>query len=305
MSDTTDLRIGIDLGGSKIQGVVLDDRGVVLASQRALVPRNEYRRTVTAVVDLVHSLEREAGCRARVAVGCPGSISPVSGLHRNSNATWLIGEDLLGDLSRKLGRSIVMENDANCFALSEAQSDEVAGARVMVGVVLGTGVGSGLVIDGRIVRGRNAIGSELGHCSLPWPSGEEHPGPPCYCGRRGCIETFLAGGALTREYLTRGGVRRDARDIGRLASEGDEAAVECLSRYCGRLARSLAMVVNVLDPDVIVLGGGVARIPRIFDEVPGLLASWIFSDSLETRILPAVYGGASGARGAALLLPSA
>ena len=298
-------RIGIDLGGSKIQGVALDERGEVLASRRVAVPREDYPGTVTAIAEMVRALERSVEGTVRVGVGSPGSISPVTGRQRNSNAGWLIGEDLLGDLRRELGPSVRMANDANCFTLSEAQSDPAAGARVVAGIVLGTGVGSGLVIEGRVVTGRNRVGSELGHCSLPWPNADELPGPACYCGRRGCIETFLCGGALTRDYFATAGVRHEASEVAHLALQGDAAAVACLARYCDRLARSLALLVDILDPDLIVLGGGLANIAEIFEQAPRLLPSYIFSDAFETKILRSAYGDLSGARGAALLFASA
>lgn len=304
MSEKAIPRLGIDLGGSKIQGVVLDEADGILASRRVPVPRDDYPGTISTIIDLVQSLEGSIGCPSRVGVGSPGSISPATGRHRNSNATWLIGQDLRGDLTRSLDRPIRMDNDANCLTLAEARGEAAAGARVVAGVVLGTGVGSGLVVDGEIVGGRNAIGSELGHCPLPWPDASERPGPRCYCGRRGCLETFLCGAALSRDYLEAAGESRDAREIAALTSSGDAIASRCVARYCDRLARGLALLVNILDPDVIVLGGGLANLVEIFEQVPRHLPGHVFSDSFATEILPAAYGDLSGACGAALLWPT-
>ena len=305
------MRIGIDLGGTKIEGLAVGDDGRERARQRIAAPRGNYQHTIQAVADLVTRLEHAAGERGSVGVGIPGAISPATGLVKNANSTWLIGHPLGDDLSRALDRPVRLANDANCFALSEATDGAAAGADVVFGVIIGTGTGGGLVVHGRVIAGANAIAGEWGHnplpprrgCragdpGLPAPRDNERPGPPCYCGRSGCIETFLSGPALSRDYSLDA---IDAVAIVARASAGEPAATACLARYEERLARALGSVINVIDPDVIVLGGGLSNIDRLYTNVPALWAPFVFSDRVDTRLVKAAHGDASGVRGAAWL----
>jgi fructokinase len=297
------LRIGVDLGGTKIEAVALDEQGRERLRRRVPTPRGDYEATVQAVVDLVVGIEREAGEIAGVGVGMPGAISPATGLVKNANSVWLNGKPLSRDLAARLGRPVWFANDANCFALSEARDGAGAGARVVFGVILGTGTGGGIVVDGRILTGPNAIAGEWGHNPMPWPTPEEWPGSSCYCGRSGCIETFLSGPGLSGDHEKRTGERLSPGEIARRAETGDRAAVESLSRYEERLARALASVLNVLDPDVVVLGGGLSNLVQLYEAVPARWGRWVFSDRVDTRIFPPRHGAASGARGAAWLVP--
>jgi fructokinase len=302
---TQPIRVGLDLGGTKIAGIALDPRGSILAERRIPTPRGDYRATVEAVASLAEWLEREAGVRGSVGVGMPGAISPATGLVKNANSTWLIGQPFSADLAARLGRDVRCANDANCFALSEAADGAAAGARVVFGVIVGTGTGGGIALEGRPLTGANAIAGEWGHNPLPWPRlaepDGEWPGPLCYCGRTGCIETFLSGPALARDYLHDAGRQADAPEIAARAAAGDEAAERCLRRYEDRMARGLAAIVNVLDPDVIVLGGGLSNLDRLYANVPRLWAPFVFSDLVTTRLVKAAHGDSSGVRGAAWL----
>jgi fructokinase len=275
------VRIGIDLGGTKIEGIVLDDGGRERARRRVATPKGDYAATVAAIAALVAALESEVGQSATVGVGIPGALSRVTGLVKNANSTCLIGHALRRDLESALARPVRLANDANCFALSEAVDGAGRGARAVFGVILGTGVGGGIVIDGRVLEGVNAIAGEWGHNPLPLPTGEDRPLRPCYCGRAGCIETYLCGPALERE----GGVDAEA----------------AIARYEERLARSLAGVINILDPDVIVLGGGVSNVDRLYANVPRLWRDHVFSDHVATRLAKHAHGDSSGVRGAAWL----
>jgi fructokinase len=295
------VRIGVDLGGTKIEVVALDDVGTERARTRVATPRDDYGAIVRAIRDLVTETERALGARATVGVGTPGALSPATGLLRNSNTTCLNGKPLDRDLGAALGRSVRIANDANCFALSEATDGAGRGAAIVFGAILGTGTGGGLVVHGRELRGHHAIAGEWGHNPLPWPRDDERPGPACYCGKSGCVETFLSGPGLARDHAAHGGDSRSATEIAERARGGDAAALATLARHVERLARALASVVNVLDPDVIVLGGGVSRMPHLYDELPALLGRHVFSDVAETKVLPAVHGDASGVRGAAWL----
>ena len=270
------MRIGIDLGGTKIEALALDDAGKEIARRRVPTPQGDYAATVRAVADLVFDLESKSKPSASVGVGMPGAISLATGLVKNANSTCLIGHDLKGDLQKALGREVRIANDANCFALSEAVDGAGRDARVVFGVILGTGVGGGIVVDGRVLTGPNAIAGEWGHNPLPLPRGEDLPLPDCYCGRKGCIETYLSGPAL----------ERDGKNM---------------ERYEERLARALAGVINILDPDVIVLGGGISNVARLYANVPRLWRPYVFSDQVATRLLPPVHGDSSGVRGAAWL----
>ena len=295
------MRIGIDLGGTKIESLALDNQGVELRRRRSTTPRGDYDATIRAVVDHVAALEAETGRRASVGVGIPGAESKATGLIKNANSVWLIGKPLAADLAAALERPVRLANDANCFALSEATDGAAAGVDVAFGVILGTGVGGGCVVAGRILVGINGISGEWGHNPLPWPADGERPGPPCYCGLEGCIETFLSGRGLARDYAADGGV--EPSEIARLAEAGEPAARAALERYCDRLARALSTVMNILDPDVIVLGGGMSNIAALYEQVPRRWGSYVFSDRIDTRLHPAKFGDASGVRGAAWLWP--
>jgi len=295
------MRIGLDLGGTKLEAIALDEAGGELLRRRVAAPRGDYQATLDALAGLALAFEAELGRSGTVGVGIPGTLSPATGLVKNSNATWLNGRPLDRDLAGRLARPIRMANDANCFALSEATDGAGAGRRVVFGVILGTGCGGGLVVDGRLHTGPNAIAGEWGHNPLPWPGPDEWPGPPCSCGRRGCLETFVSGTGLGRDFREATGEDAAGPEIVRRALSGDPAAEAALSRYETRLARGLASVVNVLDPDAVVLGGGLSKVERLYESVPRLWLRWAFSDRLDTPLLPPAHGDASGVRGAAWL----
>ena len=296
------MRIGIDLGGTKIEGIALRGSDEV-ARMRLETPRGDYAATVEAVAATVEALEQRAGSRGSVGVGIPGTISAATGLVKNANSVWMIGKPLLADLEQRLDRKVRMANDANCFAVSEAADGAAAGAEVVFGVIVGTGTGAGIVVRGDVVTGPNGIAGEWGHNPLPWPADAERPGPPCYCGRHGCIETFLSGPGLQADYQRHTGRLRLPAAIVE-AARGEQAAGSALARYAERMARALASVINLLDPDVIVLGGGMSNIASLYEEVPRLWAPFVFSDSVRTRLVPAKHGDASGVRGAAWLWPA-
>jgi len=305
------MRIGIDLGGTKIEGVALDERGAELARERVATPRDDYEGTLRALAQMVFALEAKVGRRGTVGVGTPGAISPATGRMKNCNSTWLNGRALKEDLETRLRRVVRLANDANCFALSEAIDGAGREAPVVFGVILGTGCGGGVVVHQRVLEGANAIAGEWGHNALPWPRDDERPGPPCYCGLHGCIESLLSGPGLARDHArslgaaigSEGGFL-DASAIARAADEGDAAAQASLARYVERLARALASVINLLDPEVIVLGGGLSHIARLYTEVPRQWDRWVFSDRVTTRLLPPVHGDSGGVRGAAWLWPA-
>lgn len=299
------MRIGVDLGGTKIEAAALDAAGAIMIRQRAPTPAGDYAGTLAAIAALVASVEAQTGETGSVGVATPGALSLKTGLIKNANSTVLNGRPLDRDLSALLNRPVRIENDANCFALSEAADGAGAGARVVFGVILGTGVGGGLVVDGRLVSGRNRIAGEWGHNPLPRPRADELPGPACYCGKKGCIETFVAGPALARNYIEQTGIARDAQSIAAAAEAGEPAAVACLHLFSDRLARGLASVINIVDPDVIVLGGGLSNIARLYDGLPALIARYAFSDGVETPVVRAAHGDSSGVRGAAWLWPMA
>ena len=296
------MRIGIDLGGTKIEAIAIDGSTEMLR-RRVAAPRGDYAGTLSAVRDLVAAIEHDLGITGTIGIGIPGAISATTGLVKNANSTWLIGQPLDRDLERALRRPVRLMNDANCFALSEATDGAALGAHTVFGVILGTGTGAGIVVGGRVLEGRHRIAGEWGHNPLPWPQNGEHPGPACYCGRAGCIETFLSGPGLSATYATITGRAAEAVDIATLAESGDGAANETLDIYENRLARALATIINVVDPDVIVLGGGVSNIKRLYTRVPPLLKAFVFSDSADTPIVAARYGDSSGVRGAAWLWP--
>jgi fructokinase len=293
------VRLGIDLGGTKIAAVVLDAAGANVWERRVPTPRDDYEGTVEAMAALVEDAERSLGA-CNVGIGMPGVISPATGLVKNANSTWLNGRALKVDLERRLAREVRLANDANCLAVSEASDGAAAGCDVVFGVILGTGTGGGVVVHRQVLTGRNAIAGEWGHTALPWPDADEFPGPACYCGLHGCVETFLSGPGLAADYRRRGGPVRPAEQIVRDAAT-DPLASAALQAWLVRLAKALATVLNVLDPDIVVVGGGLSRIDRLYDEVPRLWADWVFSDVVTTPIVPARYGDASGVRGAAWL----
>jgi fructokinase len=299
------MRIGIDLGGTKIEAIALGTAGETLARRRVATPRGDYAGTLDAVAGLVRAVEAEAGKTGSVGLATPGALSPDSGRIKNSNSEWLIGEPLAEDMAARLGRPVRLANDADCFALSEATDGAAAGAQSVFGAILGTGVGGGIVIAGHLLHGPNAIAGEWGHNPLPWPADDERPGPSCYCGLAGCIETFLSGPGLARDHCAMTGEDKTADAIAASAAGGDESARATLARYEARLAKALASVINVIDPEVIVLGGGVSNIEAVYDAVPRLWGAYVFSDSdgVRTRLVPAKHGDSSGVRGAAWLWP--
>jgi fructokinase len=299
------MRIGIDLGGSKIEGVALDRAGRVRARRRVATPAGDYEGTIAAIARLVAVLEEEVGASASVGIGIPGTLVAATGLVKNANSTWLNRRPLGRDVEATLGREVRFANDANCFALSEATDGVAAGYDSVFGAILGTGVGGGIVIGGRLVIGANAIAGEWGHNPLPAPLPDESPGPLCYCGHRGCIETFLSGPGLAADHRRHGGAALAASEIAAAAAAGDAACRATLDRYADRLARALAGVINLLDPQAIVLGGGLSGLAFLYQAVPRRWGRHIFSDTVATRLLPPVHGDASGVRGAAWLWPLA
>jgi fructokinase len=298
------MRIGIDLGGTKIEAIALDPAGGELWRQRVPTPAGHYPDTLDAICGLVARAEAELGQTGTVGIGAPGAVSLRTGMVKNSNSTVLIGKPLTRDLSEQLRRPVRIENDANCFALSESVDGAAADGAVVFGAILGTGVGGGVVVDKRLVSGRNRIGGEWGHNPLPWPNDTERPGPRCYCGKFGCVETFLAGAGLSRAYQDLTGTRLSAEHVALAAERGNANARDCLALYRDRLARSLAVVINILDPDTIVLGGGLSNIAAIYDGLADLAANYAFSDGIDTRIVRAMHGDSSGVRGAAWLWPA-
>ena len=294
------MRIGIDFGGTKIEAVGLDADGAVLARKRVPNP-GAYAPAIEAVADLVGFIEAETGRRGTIGMGTPGSQSPRTGLMRNANSTYLNGRRFGDDLEARLGRRVRLANDANCLALSEATDGAAAGAKTAFAIIIGTGCGGGLVVDGRLVEGVGGIAAEIGHISLPWPSADEAPGPKCWCGLNGCLENWVSGSGLQRDYLERIGQALDAPGIVAAARAGEAAAVESLDLYIDRLGRAIAMTANLVDPDVFVLGGGMSNVTELYERLPPLVERHAFSDRWEGRIAPAVWGDASGVRGAARL----
>lgn len=296
------LRIGIDLGGTKIAGITLDADGTTRAEMRVPTPRGDYAGTLDAIAGLVATLERQAGTTgASLGVGMPGAVSRATGLIKNANSVWLNGRPFPQDLAARLGRPVRVENDANCLAVSEAVDGAGAGADLVWAIILGTGVGSGIALRGQALTGRNAIAGEWGHNPLPRPGDDERPGPACYCGRRGCIETWLSGPGLAADFLRQTGEARSGEDIVALARAGHAGAAAAMARYRDRLGRSIAHVVNLLDPDVIVLGGGLSRVEGLAAALPGAIAPHVFSDAFDTPVRASRHGDASGVRGAAWL----
>lgn len=298
--------VGIDLGGTKLEGIVLNQQGTELKRQRAQTPRGNYPTLLDGVADFIRQFTRELEDDFSLGIGTPGSTG-TDGLMRNSNTTEFNGQPFFSDLRQKLGIEFVMENDANCFALSESRDGAARDYRNVFGVIIGTGVGGGVIVDGKLISGHNRIGGEWGHNPLPWPGGEEYANgryrrEPCYCGRTGCIETFLSGPGLSQTFRQLTGLERTPEQIAALADQQDPAAEKTLQTYEDQLARSLASVINLLDPDCIVLGGGLSRLHRLYTEVPKRWNTCIFSNNkAQTRLLPPVHGDSSGVRGAAWL----
>ncbi len=299
------MRIGIDLGGTKIEGIVLGSDGKIAERLRVPTPQGSYEESVAAIAGIVADLEKRTGRKARVGVAHPGAISPATGLIKNANSTRLNGRPLKADLERTLGREVRLANDANCLAISEAADGAAAGCGIVFGVILGTGVGGGVVVDGKGLVGAQAIAGEWGHNPLPLPRDDERPGPACYCGRAGCIETWLSGPRVREQFLARTGRDLQATEIADAARAGDAAAAAQMELYCDRLARALAGIINILDPHAIVLGGGLSKIELLYARVPQLWTRYIFSEpgSIATKLLPPTYGDSSGVRGAAWLWP--
>jgi fructokinase len=295
------IRIGIDLGGTKTEIIALGVDGRELRRRRGETPKENYGGILETVARLVRDEEAELGDRCSVGVGTPGSISRATGLLRGSNSVCLNGKPIKADLEALLGREVRITNDANCFALSEATDGAAAGAEIVFGVILGTGVGGGIVVRGHVLTGPNAIAGEWGHNPLPWPKDDERPGYPCFAGHSGCIETFLSGPGIERDHLRANGEALTSHDIGARAAIGDAACEATMRRYEERLARALAHVVNIVDPDVIVLGGGMSNVQRLYVNVPALWGPWVFSDRVDTRLVRHKYGDSSGVRGAAWL----
>jgi fructokinase len=297
------IRIGVDLGGTKIEFVPLERDGRELHRHRIPTPRFDYQGTVRAVAETVTGIEKELGRSASVGVGIPGTISTKTSLVKNANSTWLNGTPFDKDLSRALAREVRCANDANCLAVSEATDGAGAGKHVVFAVILGTGCGGGIALDGRVHSGSNGVAGEWGHNTLPWMRAEEYPGPACYCGRNGCIETWISGTGLEADYQRATKVALKGPEILARSAAGESASLAALDRFEDRLTRGLAQVINLLDPDVIVMGGGASQIPRLYQNVPARLKEYVFGREADTPLLPAKHGDASGVRGAAWLWP--
>jgi fructokinase len=301
------MRIGIDLGGTKIEGIALDDAGDELLRKRINAPQGNYHNTLHTITKLIADIESSTGQTGTVGIGIPGTISPQTGLVKNANSVWLIDKPLHTDLESLLKREVRIENDANCFVVSEATDGAAKDAEIVFGVIIGTGTGGGIYVRGQSIVGANAIAGEWGHNPLPWPNQEELPGRECYCGKSGCIETWLSGPGFARDYKLRNYQPENitAKDIVKLAQQGDQYAQKSLRDYQQRLAKSLASIINVLDPDVIVLGGGMSNIKELYSTVPKLWNEYVFSDHVTTKLVPPRHGDSSGVRGAAWLWPQA
>ncbi|MBB5342707.1 fructokinase [Tunturibacter empetritectus] len=298
------MRIGIDLGGTKIEALAIDEHGIELARHRVDTPRDDYEATIKAMVALVHRMEAETGKTGTVGAGIPGTISRVTGLVKNANSTWLNGRPFHRDLMATLSREVRVANDANCLAVSEATDGAAASVRFVYGVILGTGCGGGVALEGCVHDGPNGVAGEWGHNPLPWPKTEESPGPACYCGKNGCMEMWVSGTGIALDYKTVTGRARTTREIVADFAAGDQAAAETVERFEDRLARGLSNVINILDPDVIVVGGGVSRLEHIYDALPKLLPKYVFGGEASTPVVQAKYGDSSGVRGAAWLWPN-
>jgi fructokinase len=296
------IHIGVDFGGTKIEAAALDARGAFLSRLRAPNPGN-YDAAIQTVCDLVAKTEAETGSSGTVGIGTPGSISPRTGVMRNANTVWLNGRHLREDLVRALGRDVRLANDANCLALSEAVDGAAAGAHVTFAVILGTGCGGGLAVGGRLIEGANGVGGEWGHIPLPWPAADELPGPKCWCGKHGCLETWVSGTGFQQDYERVTGMRLEGSAIVQAARRGEREAVAAFDRYVNRLGRSLAVICNIVDPDAFVLGGGLSNVSELYQRLPAVIREYVFSDVWDAKIVPAQWGDSSGVRGAARLWP--
>jgi len=295
-------KLGVDLGGTKIEVAVMDDQANILIRERVPTPQGDYAGTVEAIASLIEQVERQLGETCSIGIGTPGAISLATGLIKNANSVVLNNRPLKQDIERRLGREVRMANDANCFTLSEAVDGAARGAKSVFGVIIGTGVGGGIIVNGHLLSGPNAIAGEWGHNPLPWMTPDEYPGHTCWCGLNGCIETWLSGPGFERDYQQHSGLDRKAPEIVKAAREGDAHAQAALRRYENRLARALAHIINILDPEVIVLGGGMSNVESLYENVPKLWEQWIFSDRLDTtRLVAPMHGDSSGVRGAAWL----
>jgi fructokinase len=295
------MRIGIDMGGTKIEGIALADSGEELLRIRIKSPRHDYEATVEAITGIVRRIEAETDQKGTVGIGIPGAISPQTGLIKNANSTWIIGKQFDLDLENAMGRKIRLANDANCLAVSEAVDGAGAGAKVVFAIIIGTGCGGGIAIDQKVHGGLHSIAGEWGHISLGWMSPEEYPGIECYCGQRGCLETFISGTGFENEYEKQTGVHKSGREIAKLLEQNDTDAEKVTQIYENRLARAIATAVNIMDPDVLVLGGGMSNLARIYKNLPALVQKWTFGGEFTTPIRPAKHGDSSGVRGAAWL----
>ena len=295
------LKLGIDLGGTKIEIMVLNDQGEELIRERVSTPQGAYPKILKAIDGLIQGAEKKCGEFSCIGIGTPGAISPATGLMKNSNTTCLNGMPLLQDLEKYLGKTVRIENDANCFALSEAVDGAAKDAEIVFGVIIGTGTGAGVVVNRQVLKGANAISGEWGHNPLPWPKSNELPGLDCYCGQQGCLETWLSGVGLSRNFKHAYGDDLTAEEIVIRAENNDKNGEQALRDYEDRLARGLAHVINILDPQVIVLGGGLSNISRLYQNVPDLWGQYVFSDSIATKLIKPVFGDSSGVRGAAWL----
>jgi fructokinase len=298
----TGTRIGVDVGGTKIEALAMDSTGAELARYRIATPQGDYAGTIAAVQGLVRRLEDEVGA-ATVGVGIPGTINRATGRVKNANSTWLNGQAMDVDLSEALGREVRVANDANCFVVSEATDGAAAGLATVFGVILGTGCGGGIALDGKVHDGRNGVAGEWGHTPLPWQTAEEYPGPKCFCGRSGCIEMWISGTGFMRDYRGATGLAKSGAEIVTAAEQGEVAAEQALQRLEHRIARCLALIVDVLDPDAIVIGGGISRIDRIYPAIQAQLPELVFGGGAHTPVLKAKHGDSSGVRGAAWLWP--
>lgn len=305
LAKDTSLRIGVDLGGTKIEFIALERDGTELHRHRIATPRHDYDGTVRAIAEGVKEMEKQLGRTATVGVGIPGTVSTRTGLVKNANSTWLNGKPFDKDLSRALEREVRCANDANCLAVSEATDGAGAGKHVVFAVILGTGCGGGIAVDGRVHGGPNGVAGEWGHNTLPWMRADEFPGPPCYCGKNGCVETWISGTGLEKDYERATKTSLHAPEILTRSDAGETAARSALDRFEDRLSRGLASVINLLDPDVIVMGGGASQISSIYKNVPALLPKYVFGKEADTPLVPAKHGDSSGVRGAAWLWPLA
>jgi fructokinase len=298
------IQIGVDFGGTKIEAAALDEAGEFVARVRAPNP-GDYDASIRTVCELVAEVERQAAASGTIGVGMPGSISPRSGVMRNANTTWLNGRRFREDLMAALGRDIRIANDANCLALSEAVDGAAAGTRVSFSVILGTGCGGGLVVNGRVIEGANGIAGEWGHTPLPWPTHEELDASDCWCGQRGCLETWISGSGLQRDYALATAQRQPSEVVIRMARQGDAQARAALDRYVSRLGRGLAAICNIVDPEAIVLGGGLSNVAELYQRLPQVIRAHVFSDVWDAKVVPARWGDSSGVRGAARLWKAA